>query len=110
MQGRLLFTDCSSQTSCKSNKGAAENAIGVSQIVRTGNIAETPGTAPVVKEAAENTRVFQIGRTVKVAETSGAALVVKESAEKAVEASWIVGAASVAEHLEASKVTARIAE
>ena len=35
-------------------KEAARNAVGASQIVRTANIAEPPGAAPVVKEADGN--------------------------------------------------------
>ena len=35
-------------------KEAAINAVGASQIVRTANIAESPGAAPVVKEADGN--------------------------------------------------------
>ena len=32
-------------------KEAAENAVGISQIVGAARVAETPGAAPVVKEA-----------------------------------------------------------
>ena len=46
------------------------------QIVGAARVAEIPGAAPVVKEAAE--------KAARVADTSGAAPVVKEAAENAV--------------------------
>ena len=58
------------------------------QIVGAARVAEIPGAALVVKEAAE--------KAARVAETSGAAPVVKEAAENAVGVSYIVGAARVA--------------
>ena len=57
-QETLLFTDSSSQTGCKLNKSG--NAVGASRNFRIANIAETPGAAPVVKEAAGNIVVFRI--------------------------------------------------
>ena len=61
-------------------KEAADNAVGISQILGAARVAETPGAAPIVKEAAGNV----------------------------VEASYIVGTAKVGETLGAAKVAARI--
>jgi len=54
-----LFTDLLQvQTGCKLNKSG--NAVGASRNFRIANIAETPGAATVVKEAAGNIVVFRI--------------------------------------------------
>ena len=81
---------CGSSQSNKDSRSSSDskektgNALGASQTVRTANVAETPGAAPVVKEAAKNAEgASQIVRTANVAETPGAALAVKEAAKNA---------------------------
>ena len=67
---------------------------------------ETPGAAPVIKEASENTvRASQIGRTINVAVTLGAAPLVKKAAGNVVEASHILRAAKLMETLEAAQIS-----